>query len=47
MMKRSEERKKPMVLNKAFVIDDYNAERIDRVNEKINILKRHTDINNS
>jgi hypothetical protein len=41
-----ESKKKPVVLNKAFMMDQ-NVERINRVNEKINTMIKHTGINNS
>jgi hypothetical protein len=46
-MKRcDEEKKKPRVLNKAFVMDD-RQDRIDKVNQKVNSMRNHCEIHNS
>jgi hypothetical protein len=54
IIKRQEEesnaKKKPKILNKAFIMEEdkyiKSVDRINRVNEKVNSMKKHSDVNN-
>jgi hypothetical protein len=49
IIKRNDDevKKKPKVLNKAFIMEDMTTiDRINKLNEKVNSMRNHTELNN-